>query len=50
MPLFTVSADCPITEYEAEDELEAIEKYSENWFINHKFCSATKHEEPAEGK
>jgi len=48
MPLYTVSADCPITEYEADDEMGAIEQYSENYRVNYKFCSATKCDEPAE--
>ena len=40
MPWYCVQADCPIEYYEADDEFDAIEKYSENYRVNYKFCSA----------
>ena len=47
MPLYRVEASCPVEYYEAKDEEEAIEKYSENYRVNYKFCSAIE-DAPAE--
>jgi hypothetical protein len=40
MSWYRVEADCPVEFYEAEDEISAIEKYSQNYRINYRYCSA----------
>jgi len=37
MPLFRVQADCPVEEYEADDWIDAIRQYSENYRVNEKY-------------